>query len=158
MRFRIGCGLAALLLFGPVTLAAQAKKDSAHHALQLRGKVIMGVDQYTSTHVFEDLPDGGRIELQRDVDDVEGARAIRRHLRTIAEAFKSGDFTAPTLVHMKEVPGTSVMAAQRKAIRYQFRELRRGGELRIRTTDAAAIAAIHEFLAFQRAEHVHRHD
>jgi len=129
------------------------KQDSAFHALQARGKIAMGVDQYTSSHVFEDLPDGGRIELQRDVDDPEGVKVIRAHLREIADVFSKGDFSIPAFVHMRAVPGTETMAAKRSVITYTFRELPRGGEVRIRTRDKEAIRAIHEFLAFQRADH-----
>ena len=113
----------------------------------------MGVDQYTSIHRFDALADGGRIELQRDSDDSVGVATIRAHIRGIAAAFKSGDFSTPELVHMKMVPGTKVIAAKRSVIVYEARDLPRGAELRIRTTDAEALAAIREFMAFQRAEH-----
>ncbi len=145
-------GLGGLAL-GSQAASAQMKHDSAFHALQMRGKLVMGVDQYTSKHAFEDLATGGRIALQRDVDDAEGTTVIRAHLKTIAEAFKAGDFSAPALVHMKEVPGVTVMAAKRASIAYTFRELPRGGEVVIKTSDAEAIKAIHAFLAFQREEH-----
>lgn len=145
---------AALGLARPVLAQGKTQvHDSAFHALQMRGKLIMGVDQYTSTHRFEELADGGRIELQRDVDDAVGIAAIRSHLKTIVQAFQKGDFAAPALVHMKQVPGTSVMAARKGAISYVFRELPRGGEVRIKTQDAQALAALREFLAFQRSEH-----
>ena len=52
--------------------APGAVTDSAFAALQERGKVAMGVDQYTSAHRFDDLADGGRIELQRDPADTVG--------------------------------------------------------------------------------------
>ncbi len=42
-----------------------ADSDSGFAALQARGKVVMGVDQYASVHRFDALPDGGRIELRR---------------------------------------------------------------------------------------------
>lgn len=45
------------------------------------------------------------------------------------------------------------MAARREAIRYSYRELARGGEVRMVTKDPAALRAIHEFLEFQRREH-----
>jgi hypothetical protein len=127
--------------------------DSSFAALQARGKVAMGVDQYTSTHHFDPSPDGGRIELQRDVDDTAGVAQIRAHLQAIAKAFAAGDFTTPAFVHMQDVPGTSVMAAKRAAITYTYRALPRGGEVRITTKDRDAISAIHEFLAFQRKDH-----
>ena len=54
-----------------------AKPDSAFQALQERGKRVMGVDQYTSSHVFESSPGGGRVELQRDVDDRSAYGEVR---------------------------------------------------------------------------------
>ena len=130
-----------------------ARTDSAFRALQSRGAVQMGVDQYTSTHQFETLPDGGRIELQRDRVDSADMAQIRHHLQEITVAFERGDFRIPGLVHDQAVPGTAVMAARRDRIRYQFRELPRGGEVRITSSDPEAIAAIHDFLAFQRQDH-----
>ena len=130
-----------------------ATHDSAFAAMQERGRIAMGVDQYTSTHHFDALPDGGRIELQRDVPDSAGVARIRMHFRDIARAFEAGDFSTPATVHMRDVPGAKVMAEKRAAITYQTRDLPRGAELRIRTTDPGARHAIHEFLAFQRSEH-----
>jgi hypothetical protein len=133
--------------------ADSARSDSAFRALQSRGAVQMGVDQYTSAHQFETLPDGGRIELQRDTVDSADIAQIRHHLQDITAAFERGDFRIPGLVHDQVVPGTAVMAARRDRIRYQFRELPRGGEVRITSSDPEAIAAIHDFLAFQRMDH-----
>jgi hypothetical protein len=154
--------LAAVL--SPAALPAQqhAHDHAAHHpthadstfaALQQRGREAMGVDQYTSTHRFDALPDGGRIELQRDSDDPEGVATIRAHLRGIADAFANGDFGTPAAVHAQQVPGTAVMAERRAAIRYVYRDLPRGGEVRIVTADPAAVEAIHAFMAFQRSDH-----
>ncbi len=130
-----------------------AKADSAFAAMQARGAKVMGVDQYTSTHQFDALPDGGRIELQRDVNDTAGVAQIRAHLQQVAKAFKSGDFSTPASVHMQEVPGAAVMAAKRGAISYTYRELPGGGEVRIVTKDQVALKAIQEFMAFQRRDH-----
>ncbi|MGH3674304.1 MAG: hypothetical protein ACRDU5_00925 [Mycobacterium sp.] len=113
----------------------------------------MGVDQYTSTHVFEPLQDGGRIELQRDVVDSAGAAQIRAHMRTIAAAFAAGDFRLPGFVHDREVPGTAVMAARPGSITYAVESLPRGAALRLHTSDPVVLEAIHAFLAFQRQDH-----
>ena len=134
-------------------MPARADSDSAFAAMQARGKVVMGVDQDTARHVFESLPDGGRIELQEAVNDTAAVSHIRRHLEEIAQAFSRGDFTAPELVHLQTVPGTRVMAAKRGAISYRVAQLPRGAEVRITTADPDALAAVHEFLAFQRREH-----
>jgi hypothetical protein len=133
--------------------ATAAHSDSAFNALQRRGARVMGVDQYTSSHRFEPLPDGGRIELQRDVDDSVGVRTIREHLQRVAAQFVDGDFSASATVHARDVPGTAVMRARRSSISYEFHPLPRGGELRITTRDPEAIRAVHEFLAFQRGDH-----
>ncbi len=136
-------------LAGSVTVGLTAEaQDSSFSALQKRGGIAMGVDQYTSVHKFDDLADGGRIELVLAID-----RAIREHLQAIAKAFKAGDFSTPAFVHMKTVPGTAEMARRRAAIAYVYKPLPRGGELRITTKDAAAIKAVHEFMAFQRGDH-----
>jgi hypothetical protein len=127
--------------------------DSGFAGVQSRGAVAMGVNQYTSTHLFTPLPDGGRIELQRNGADSAGAEQVRRHMATIARQFAAGDFRLPGFVHARGVPGTAVMAAKRAVLRYTVESLPRGAALRIRTTDAEAIAAIHEFLAFQRQDH-----
>lgn len=133
--------------------AHTAAADTAFAALQERGKAAMGVDQYTSTHRFDVLPDGGRIELQRDGDDADGVAQIRKHMREIAGAFAAGDFDIPMLVHMQEVPGTRVMKERAQVIRYTVRDLPRGAELRLTTRDLEALAAIREFMDFQRRDH-----
>jgi hypothetical protein len=128
-------------------------RDSGFAELQRRGQAAMGVNQYTSSHVFEPLSDGGRIVLQRQTDDSAGAAAIRAHMSTIAEQFRGGDFAIPGFVHAQRVPGTDVMVARRARISYTADTLPRGGQVRITTDDPAALAAVHEFLAFQRREH-----
>jgi hypothetical protein len=127
--------------------------DSAYAGMQERGKVAMGVDQYTSLHRFDDLPDGGRIELQRDSADTTGVQMIRQHLQSIAQAFAQGNFSVPGFVHSTQVPGTEIMRGKHGVINYRFDPLPGGGEVRITSHDSAAVAAVHQFLAFQRQEH-----
>ncbi|HET7109832.1 MAG TPA: amidohydrolase family protein [Gemmatimonadales bacterium] len=132
---------------------SNAVHDSGFPGVQARGAMAMGVDQYTSSHVFESLPDGGRIVLQRDSVDSAGTATIRMHLQHIARAFADGDFALPGFVHAEEVPGTAVLRARRALIRYQFDTLPRGGQVRIQASDSVAVGAIHEFLSFQREDH-----
>jgi hypothetical protein len=151
-----GCGAGGRRTAGAVASAPHPSAvggDSAFAALQSRGHHAMGVDQYTSAHQFEALADGGRIVLQRDPADSAGTATIRAHLRHVAARFAVGDFDVPMFVHARTVPGTAVMAARRATIRYTVAELPGGAAVRIATTDPAALAAVHEFLAFQRADH-----
>ncbi len=122
--------------------------------MQERGKTVMGVDQYTSTHVFEDLADGGRIVLERqDSADTAGIAAIRTHMQLIASDFRAGDFSKPFAVHGERVPGTDVLVARAARITYQEVNRPRGAEVRIHTMDSAAVQAVHLFLDFQRSAH-----
>ncbi len=127
--------------------------DSSMAAMKQRGQQAMAVDQDKATHKFDAFPDGGRIELQSDVDDSVAISGIRTHFKEIEAAFRAGNFSIPMFVHDQAVPGTSVMTAKRRSIRYIRRDLPRGAELRLRTTDPEAIRAIHSFMAFQRREH-----
>jgi len=149
----VGAALAATLV-----LACKRSGDSAgggdFNAMQSRGAHVMGVDQYTSAHVFEDLPDGGRVVLERDdAADTAASATIRVHMREIAASFRAGDFTKPFQVHAQIVPGTALMRDHRAAISYVPIDRPRGGEVRITSRDSAAVGAIHDFLAFQRAQH-----
>jgi hypothetical protein len=130
-----------------------AGSDSAFAALQERGAGGMGVDQYQAEHHFDILPDGGRIELQYRSDDEAAIERIREHMQQIASDFSRGDFSTPAFVHMQDVPGTHVMAARRERIRYEYRPLPRGGEVRMTTGDAEALEALRSFIEFQRREH-----
>lgn len=149
--------IAAVLALG----ACKASRDDADFAaMQARGEHVMGVDQYASAHVFEDLPDGGRVVLDRaDAADTADIAKIRAHMRDIEAAFRAGDFSKPFEVHAETVPGTAEMTARRAAISYEAADRPRGAEVRIRSRDSTAIAAIHAFLAFQRgAHHAASHD
>ena len=147
----LGAFVIAVALATPAR--AQQSTDTAYRAMQERGEKTMGVDQTTSSHGFQSLPDGGRIVLVRDINDSAGVARIRAHLRDMQRAFGAGDFSMPMFIHMKTVPGVSVMAARHNLIRYTESDLPDGAALRIVTTDSAAVAAIHQFLAFQRTEH-----
>lgn len=131
----------------------ESSADSSFAAVQERGGMAMGVDQYTSSHVFDTTPDGGRISLQRDTDDSLGIAQIRTHMKLIQHSFEAGDFSAPSFVHNRNMPGTDVMARKRSAIEYTYQDLPRGGAVVIRTKDSEAIKAIAAFFAAQRMDH-----
>lgn len=139
---------------GPANADSPSAADSAFAGVQTRGRAVMGVDQYTSQHVFEQLPSGGRVVLDRaDSLDAAGITAIREHMRDVAGDFRVGDFTKPFAVHAQQVPGTGVMRTKQARIKYDVVDRPRGAEIRISTTDPEAVAAVHAFLAFQRSDH-----
>lgn len=145
------------LLFGLIGLTVVCARNglaqSTDTALQARGKMAMGVDQYKSAHHFDVLPDGGRIALEMKDDDSLSIAQIRAHLKLIQHAFQAGDFSTPEFVHMRAMPGTAVMARRKDLIRYSYSDLPRGGQVRITTSDAASLAAIRQFMGAQRGDH-----
>ncbi len=132
---------------------SETASDSTYAAMQRRGGMAMGVDQYTSRHTFDIAADGGRIALQRDTEDSLAVAQIRAHMRLIQHAFAAGDFSTPAFVHMRDMPGTATMARKRSVIKYVYSEIPRGGEVRIITSDPDALVAIAEFLKAQKSEH-----
>ncbi|MEO5904930.1 MAG: hypothetical protein ABIQ55_13025 [Gemmatimonadaceae bacterium] len=127
--------------------------DSAFKEMQKRGQMAMGVDQNMSKHKFDVALDGGRIELQRDTPDSVDVAEIRAHIKRIQHAFADGDFSTPSFVHMRRMPGTAVMAAKKNVIKYSYHDLPLGAELRMSTKDPAAKAAITRFMMSQRTDH-----
>jgi hypothetical protein len=144
---------AAALVAPALALAGQTPVDTGYPALQRRGRMVMGVDQYTSMHRFDERADGGRIVLTRSPQDTAGVRIIRQHLAEVARAFRAGDFSDPAAVHAHELPGVAVMRERRRFIAYTVDTLPGGGAIRLRTRDPAALKAVRQFLAAQRHEH-----
>ena len=149
-----------MLMAFVVVLAGLASSPQAHqHAqteLDRRGTLAMGFDQQKTTHAFVSAPSGGSIEVRaNDAADRASTQQIRTHLAEIAKAFAAGDFTKPFQTHAEVPPGVPVMQRLRGAIRYAYSDIPRGGSVRITTTDPEALAAVHDFLAYQRREHTH---
>lgn len=136
--------------------AQHAKADgSAAHGAEVDARHdTFGMSHAASAHSFRLFADGGAIELRaNDANDRATIDAIRTHLQTIVAQFHDGDFSTPAFVHGYKPDGVAAMEHARKDIAYRYEALERGGRIRITTRSAAALAAIHDFLRFQVAEH-----
>jgi hypothetical protein len=123
-------------------------------SLKERGEMGMGFSQTATTHHFLLTSDGGAIVVEaNDPKDKESRDNIRMHLHHIQHAFQNGDFNIPMFVHDTVPPGVAVMKQRAKRIHYSIQETPNGGRVVIRTTDKAAVDAIHRFLQFQIFEH-----
>jgi len=144
----------ALVVLVSMPVPLDARQDH-HGAGDRRGAMVMGFDQARTTHHFLLFNDGGAIDVAvNESGDTKSRDAIRSHLPHIATMFGQGNFDAPMLVHdSKNVPGTKAMTERKGAIRYQYVETAKGGRVDIVTSDPAALAAVHQFLRFQIAEH-----
>ena len=140
------------LLYLPVN--GQHQSQHQMDEMNKRGDKHMGFDHLKTTHHFLLANDGGSINVEaNDVKDSESRDQIRRHLRHIAMMFGEGNFEVPMLIHEKTPPGSEVMKQLKSEIGYEFIETERGASIKISTTNAQAVKAIHEFLTFQIMEH-----
>ena len=130
-----------------------ARKD--HRAeVDHRHDAVSGVSHEGATHHFLLAPNGGTIRLETTDDTrTEDRDRIRQHLQVVARSFAAGDFTLPMQVHAQTPPGAKTMKKMREAIVYDYSPTDKGGEVRISTTDPAALSAIHAFLRFQIEDH-----
>jgi hypothetical protein len=136
--------------------AAKADPDTeaSHGAGVDHRHDTLGMSHDTTHHSFRLFADGGAIELRaNDGADEKSVAAIRKHLREIADAFAGNDFTTPAFVHGNPPDGVAEMARLHDTIDYRYEDVATGARVRITTKDAAALAAIHEFLRFQVREH-----
>jgi hypothetical protein len=150
--------MAALLAMTAIYMRASAQTSAASsgHATEMneRGEEVMGFSQTETTHHFFLLRDGGVIQVEaKNPSDATSRDEIRKHLAHIAKMFSLGDFNAPMLIHAQVPPGVPEMKRLKAEINYKYEQTERGGQVGISTSDPQAIAAIHEFLAFQVREH-----
>ena len=137
---------------------AQAHQHEAgnhqHDSMNERGDKGMGFDHLKTTHHFRLLTDGGAIEVSaNEAKDTISRDKIRGHLGHIAVMFTEGNFSIPMFVHDQVPPGVETMKQQKDAISYKYEQTERGGRVRISTSNADALRAVHEFLRFQIQEH-----
>ncbi len=141
-----------------LVLALGLQQAAAGHThddqVKARGAAVMGFDQDKTVHQFRLHPDGGAIDIAAlDAGDAASRDAVRSHLPHIATMFADGNFDAPMLIHQTNVPGTARMSDLKNRIRFVYVETPRGGRLDIFTSDPGALAAVHEFMRFQIADH-----
>ena len=132
----------------------QKSKHDSMESMNERGDKVMGFDHDLTTHHFLLKANGGVIQIEaNNKTDTASRDEIRQHMRHIAKMFGEGNFSAPMLIHEQNPPGADVMKQLKAKIKYEFGENERGAFIRISTSDAAALKAIHEFLRFQIKEH-----
>ncbi|HLW89474.1 MAG TPA: hypothetical protein VKR57_13350 [Terriglobales bacterium] len=133
---------------------AQEDPTHSHCEMMKRGEKGMGFSQQTTTHHFLLFADGGAIEIgANDPKDTSTRDQIRQHLSHVAKMFSDGNFEIPMFIHDKTPPGVPTMTELRDQIHYEFETTDSGGRVRIHTSNARAVEAVHEFLRFQITEH-----
>ena len=130
------------------------KAHVASAGVDQRHQEATGLPSDGVEHHFLLSADGGSIHLEvKDAGQTAARNRVRAHLQEIARSFSAGDFSMPAHIHDQMPPGVAAMKARRDAIRYTFSETPNGGTVAIATADAAALAAVHDFLRFQIGDH-----
>ena len=149
--------LAAALVAGGWLLADQRdeRASAARHAeVAAKGRAVMPFDLERTTHVFQDLPDGGRQTVTADDPADRGqVTLIQEHLRKEAAAFARGDFTDPAAIHGHDMPGLAQLKDGAGRVTVRYRALPNGAELRYVTSDPVLVAAIHAWFKAQTTDH-----
>ena len=130
------------------------KQMQKEEDLKKRGADAMGFDQDVTTHHFNLTSTGGSIEVTvKNSADDKNLFAVRNHLRSIAGEFARGQFDKPFQTHAEVPPGVAAMQANVRSIAFRYEDLSEGGAVRIETSDAELLRAVHAFLRYQITEH-----
>jgi hypothetical protein len=148
--------LVATLLATPDAGSPATHSHSADHAAGVdhRGDQGMGFSHRTTAHHFTLTGDGGIISADAlDPADTATRDSIRGHFGHIAHAFSSGDFDLPMFIHDRMPPGAEAMKRLRAKISYRKEDTPQGARMVVKTGNPEALAAVHDFLRFQIADH-----
>jgi hypothetical protein len=140
----------------PAQHMKEAQSKQHYEGVDKRGAAHegMGFSQSATTHHFLLTENGGIIQVTaNDPVDKDSIAEVQQHFEHIRMSFAKGDFSIPHFVHDQTVPGVKVMQQQKASIRYTAEKIDNGARLRMETKSPEALAAIHEFLRFQIADH-----
>jgi hypothetical protein len=141
-------------LMGNVGMMGSMMNETAMRGMLERGNIAMGFNQSKIMHHFTATPTGGEIMIVAlNSSDNNTIKQIRNHVLDIQKEFSQGNFTKPFFIHAQQVPGTKLMAEKKDLIRYSIKQINDGSILLLTTNDQQLIAAIHQFIAFQTAQH-----
>jgi hypothetical protein len=143
-------GVTIGILYSTGMLAARSRQAE----VAARGAQVMPFDLEQTTHVFQQLPDGGlQTVTAKDVANTQQIALIQAHLQEEAVKFRRGDFGDPATIHGQDMPGLTDLKAGVAKIDVAYTALANGGQIRYATTDPTLIMALHHWFAAQVSDH-----
>lgn len=148
----------ALLLFvssvcqsqPPSTTAANSRRDEVRQ----KGAQVMPFTLDKTVHVFDKTDSGGVQRVLVRGDAPKQLMMIRSHLRDIAKAFSTRDFSKPAHIHGADMPGLAELkAAKADELRATYHELPNGAEIVYSSQTPKIITAIHRWFDAQLGDH-----
>jgi hypothetical protein len=144
----VALGLAGWALF------AQQAAASRQAEVAIRGAEVMPFDLERTTHIFNDLPDGGLQQVVADDPaDATQVALIRTHLQAEAAKFGRGDFGDPAAIHGAMMPGLAELRQGYAQVAVAYAELPDGAQIRYTTGDPTMVSALHAWFAAQLSDH-----
>lgn len=149
---KLSLTIALASVFPHYAFAADAHR---HADVANRSKDVMPFSLKATTHVFTKTEDGGvqRVVARKNADAAQ-TKLVRRHLQEIREQFLKGDFSGPSHIHGKNMPGLEELrSAKRGQLGIEYRVVDGGAELSYRTSDPITVAALHKWFDAQLSDH-----
>jgi len=149
----------AIVLTGTITIGILYRSGmltarSRQAEVAARSAQVMPFDLEQTTHVFQQLSDGGlQTVTANDVTNTQQIALIQAHLQEEAGKFRRGDFGAPATIHGQDMPGLDDLKAGAAKIDVEYTALPYGGQIRYATSDPTLIMALHHWFAAQISDH-----
>lgn len=160
-RIVIGAALSLAVIGGFGTTACAVDGDPAapagvdrQEAVAERGEDVMGFDLDATVHRFTPTDTGGIEEVVvRDPLDQAEIADVRAHLRTEAERWSLGDFSAPAAIHGEDMPGLQELQAAGDVLTIDYTDLPDGARVTFMSTDPDVVVALREWFDAQLSDH-----
>jgi hypothetical protein len=139
--------LASLISIATPSLAAEQASPPAATAEPFR------LDQ--TQQIFTKTAHGGVQHIQvKSASNSTEINHIRTHLQRLTKAYQNGDFSIPEKVHGANMPGlVQLKMANPNDIRFEYREIDKGGQIHYSSEYPQYVQAIHEWFDAQTAAH-----
>lgn len=167
-RGLVFCSIVSILFASSIVSAKEAmhnsdhdtklnaeQTDNRHSVVSDRGKAVMPFDLASTTHVFTKTSRGGVQKIvAKQSNDVVQVELARQHMQEIRTKFIKGDFSGPTYIHGKDMPGLAELkAAPTGAIQIEYKNIKGGGQLTYKIKQKSLVTALHAWFDAQVSDH-----
>jgi hypothetical protein len=131
-----------------------ASSDARQQHIHQMGGHVMPFELGKTQHEFEMTETGGIMRVvARDPKDAEQIRMIQQHLEHEAALFQRGDFSDPSRLHGKQLPGLAELEAAGPKLQVRYASRADGAEVSFTSGDIRVITAVHRWFGAQLSDH-----
>ena len=135
--------------------ATQAADPQRIAEVAKRGVDVMPFDLKATTHIFAKTGTGGvQSVVAKDPGDAMQVDLVRKHLKKIQEQFVKGDFSGPSHIHGRDMPGLAQLQSARPGqIKMAYSDVPGGAQVTYSTSTPELVAALHSWFDAQLSDH-----